>query len=261
MAVATVKIQIASDLHREFPDAHPIPPLEPGVDVAVFAGDLCEHGRWPRFGDELAYTWADAGRIVYVPGNHEFYQGELGHVRRLLSKLCATRSIECLDRRSAVIDGVRFIGAVLWTDFEFFGTPATSQALARQRMTDFHLIRFDGRRFDPGDAIGEHQRDLMFLTDELALATKRNERAVVVTHHMPSSVCVAPRWENDGLNPAFASNLDELIVQHNPALWIHGHTHASIDAVVGQTRIVCNPGGYARAENPDYNPSFVVRVT
>ncbi|MDE0036640.1 MAG: metallophosphoesterase [Gammaproteobacteria bacterium] len=255
-----MKIQIASDLHRDFATAHPIPALAPDVDVAVFAGDLCEFARWPRFGDELAYTWADAGRIVYVPGNHEFYQADIGYVRSQLATLCGKRRIEYLDRRSVLIDGVCFIGATLWTDFEFFGTPESSQARARGSMSDFHLIWNKGQRFNPADSIGEHQKDVGFLDARLAKAASRNEKAVVVTHHMPSPVCVLPRFENDALNPAFVSDLDELILRREPALWIHGHTHGSIDAVVGRTRIVCNPGGYDRKENPDFDPFLVVEI-
>lgn len=255
-----MKIQIASDLHREFPRSHPVPDLMPGVDVAVFAGDLCEFSRWPRFGDELAYTWADARRIIYVPGNHEFYNGDIGYVRSQLADLCARRSMECLDRRAINIDGVRFVGAILWTDFGFFGTPATSQEYAERRMNDFRLIWTKGGLFRPSDSIREHREDLGFLEDQLKEAGDRGERSVVVTHHLPSPACVAPRYENDRLNPAFVSDLDELVLRHEPDLWVHGHTHSSIDATVGRTRIVCNPGGYDREENSDFDPRLIVSV-
>jgi Icc-related predicted phosphoesterase len=54
----------------------------------------------------------------------------------------------------------------------------------------------------------------------------------------------APRYANDPLNPAFASRLESLIEEYQPALWIHGHTHDPCDYELFRTRIVCNPRGY-----------------
>ena len=47
------------------------------------------------------------------------------------------------------------------------------------------------------------------------------------------------------MTPAFASNLDALIEERRPALWVHGHTHTSFDyEFAGGTRVICNPKGY-----------------
>jgi hypothetical protein len=69
---------------------------------------------------------------------------------------------------------------------------------------------------------------------------------VVVTHHLPSQRCVAPQWAGHPLNPFFVCELDALIQERRPAIWIHGHTHDSVDVRVGETRILCNPFGYPR---------------
>jgi hypothetical protein len=61
------------------------------------------------------------------------------------------------------------------------------------------------------------------------------------------------------LSPVFVSDLEALL---GPArLWIHGHTHDSFDYRVADTRIACNPRGYAPfALNPDFNSALVVAV-
>jgi pyruvate carboxylase len=43
--------------------------------------------------------------------------------------------------------------------------------------------------------------------------------------------------------PAFASDLAAL-VREPVKLWIHGHTHESMDYELNGTRVVCNPRGY-----------------
>jgi hypothetical protein len=47
----------------------------------------------------------------------------------------------------------------------------------------------------------------------------------------------------DGACPCFASDLDHL-VRAPVALWVHGHTHESLDYTVNGTRVFCNPRGY-----------------
>ena len=254
-----VKIQIASDLHREFPYSHPVPELVPGVDVAVMAGDLCSYYHWHGAADEMCLKWRDA-RIVYVPGNHEYYGHDLRDVREKLGRFCRRQNIELLDHGSALIGGVRFVGATLWTDFEIDGTPQESRERIRRGINDFRLIRYGGRTFDPGDAAERHAADVSFIDRTLTAANAAGETAVVVTHHLPSPACIAPRFENDPLNPAFASDLDHVILKHRPSLWIHGHTHDSVDVRVGDTRILCNPGGYARGDNPRFDPFLTAEV-
>ena len=254
-----MKIQIASDLHREFPDSHPVPPLVPGVDVAVMAGDLATYYCWPAAADEMCLVWRDA-RIVYLPGNHEFYGCDLRLARKKLQEFCRRRGIEYLDHRSVLIDGVRFVGATLWTDFEIDGTPNESRERIGRAINDFRLIRYGARNFDTYDASERHAADVSFIERTLAAADAARETAVVVTHHLPSPACIAPCYENDPLNPAFASDLNHIIERHEPALWIHGHTHHSVDACVGSTRILCNPGGYARGENPLFDPYLTVEI-
>lgn len=88
---------------------------------------------------------------------------------------------------------------------------------------------------------------------------KPEKQLVVITHHLPSFKSVAARYKNSALNPCFASQTDDLVMQLQPALWIHGHTHASVSYILGKTRVLCNPRGYG-AENASFNPMMVVEV-
>ena len=84
---------------------------------------------------------------------------------------------------------------------------------------------------------------------------------MIVTHHLPSMQSVAARFKNDVPSAAYASHLDELVANSNAALWIHGHAHNSSDYVIGGTRVLCNPRGYASfALNRQFSPKLVVEV-
>jgi hypothetical protein len=50
-----------------------------------------------------------------------------------------------------------------------------------------------------------------------------------------------------------------VIADARPALWVHGHTHDSLDYRIGDTRIICNPFGYLHhEENPKFQRDLVV---
>jgi calcineurin-like phosphoesterase family protein len=87
-------------------------------------------------------------------------------------------------------------------------------------------------------------------------------KTVVITHHLPSAQSVAERYKPSLTSACFASNLDDLMGAS--VLWIHGHTHDSMDYVLHGTRVVCNPRGYSRSsatqENKEFNPTLVMVV-
>jgi Icc-related predicted phosphoesterase len=77
---------------------------------------------------------------------------------------------------------------------------------------------------------------------------KKGGKTVVITHHLPSRRLVSARfWPkdgSDGANGGFVGDCDNIIALHEPNLWIHGHTHDTIDTELWKTRIICNPAGY-----------------
>ena len=116
------------------------------------------------------------------------------------------------------------------------------------------------KRFTTYESARRHAEERAFIEDELADAERDGTTAVVITHHSPTPQSIAPRFQGNALNPAFASNLEPLIARYQPALWIHGHVHNSVDLTLGPTRMLANPGGYEAAENPEYDPELCVEV-
>jgi len=251
-----VRIRVHSDLHLEFQDWTP-PPV--AADVVVLAGDIhvgAEGLLWAR------REFADS-HLIYVPGNHEYYGGEMESTLGQLRGIAAEEGIALLDCDSVVIAGVRFLGATLWTDFALYGSDpeaiARAQAEARRRMADYRRISLqDSGRLQPEDTRRIHQRQSAWLAQELAQPF--TGATVVVTHHLPHARSVHPRYEGDLLNASFASDLSTL-VREPVQLWIHGHTHESMDYQIDGTRVVCNPRGYLPQEpNDSFDPEQVVSV-
>ncbi|MFB3107200.1 MAG: metallophosphoesterase, partial [Pseudomonadales bacterium] len=166
-----------------------------------------------------------------------------------------------LNNDALELNGVRFVGSTLWTDFKLYGEGEAS--LARQRakrlMEDFASIKNGNRRFTPEDSVELHETSRVRLVAELD--REFDGPIVVVTHHLPTSSSVAKRYANDPLNPAFASSLEDVIEKYRPELWIHGHTHVPCDYELFSTRVVCNPRGYLNEASSDgFAPDLVVEI-
>jgi Icc-related predicted phosphoesterase len=111
-ALPTMKLHILSDLHTEFADFD-LP--ETDADVVVLAGDV---GVGTGGLEWLLKQRLDKP-VIYVPGNHEFYGHDIALMEQLRSS--APPDVHVLDNQSVVIEDVRFLGSILWTDFQLFG--------------------------------------------------------------------------------------------------------------------------------------------
>ena len=267
-----MRIQLLSDLHLEHSQRHP-PFALPATraDVVVLAGDI-DNGT--RAIDWAENTFPDR-TVIYVPGNHEYYDSELQTASAALkARARHSANVRVLDNDELTIDGVRFLGSTLWTDFELLGrdrmTPAIAESL--KHVVDFRKIRLGRDFLTPRQTIDLHHSAVKFLQQRLEQPFAGN--TVVVTHHAPHPNSVHPRWAENLVNAAFVSDLTRLMGKS--ALWFHGHTHDSFDFTIDGTRVLANPMGYrtsnwreARAadtplrvaiENRQFDPAMVVEI-
>jgi predicted phosphodiesterase len=229
-----MRIRVLSDLHLE---AAPFDPPPADADVVVLAGDI-DNG---PAGIEWAGATFDAP-VLYIAGNHEPYDGEFHATQAALRAAAGRTGVRVLDCGEAVIDGVRFLGCTLWTDFALAGEAGRKLAVEKYGawLVDFRAIRWGDRNFAVDDSVELHTAHRDWLAARL-LAPLPGP-TVVVTHHPPHPGSIAPKFATHPLNPAFVSNLEDLMGRAR--LWIHGHTHSAIDYTVRGTRVVCNARGY-----------------
>lgn len=275
-----MKVLVLSDLHLEFGDSLSVPEgLE--YDVVVLAGDINAPGH-------RAVHWAKrdstfCGRpVVYVAGNHELYGCVLVNELAKMRKSAEGSNVHFLNRDSIVIEGTRFLGCTLWTDFQLpVGSDDGRQEVdvtaalneANRCLNDFRLIetstpvkrghreRSVRRLLQAEDTLSMHWIDRDWLRRQLAEPFAGS--TVVVTHHAPASGSVAMQYATSWLTPAFVSDLPETFFRA-PVLWVHGHTHSPFDYVHGACRVVSNPRGYRlddeEFENQSFTAGYVVVV-
>ena len=245
-----MKLNLLSDLHLSC-GALDVPRND--ADVVILAGDIAR--------PKEAASWALglAKPVLYVAGNHEFYGDRIGAAVVELKKLCAGTAIHVLDHDQVIIEGVRFLGTTLWTDFAIWTDEARRTAAkqeAQRFMRDFSRIHMNEpvpRLFTPDDAAALCRADVQWL--ESRLAEPHAGPTVVITHHAPSPQSIHPRFAGSPLNGCFVSDLQHLIDDRRVQMWMHGHTHDSFDDMLNGTRVVCNPRGYSK-DGVNGNPFF-----
>ncbi|MGU3493957.1 metallophosphoesterase [Xanthobacteraceae bacterium A53D] len=247
-----MKLWIMSDLHL---DAHPFELRTPSTrpDILVVAGDvatpLSRGIQWLRESTDLP--------IVMVAGNADFHGTRIADEKALARQLAGEAGIHLLEEDATIVEGVRFLGATLWTDYMLDGDYSGSMAAASMGLMDHRQIATADGVFRPENAGAAHRRAKAWLDG--MLSQPFDGPTVVVTHHAPTPRSIGPRFAGDPLNPAFASDLSDLILRRQPALWVHGHVHERCDYQVAATRVVCNPRGYA-LEPTGFDPMWVVTI-
>lgn len=247
-------IRVASDLHLEqnygqktdFLVNQFVPADERDAEsVLVLAGDISSKpAQLVPFLKEVEKRFP---RVYFVPGNHEFYGHDLdkwsSDFKVEMGESTITK-FTTLDVDIEEMEGVRFIYTTLWADG---GKDHFERAQVNRGLRDFYVIGKNGKRFHVNDMMALHKVQRTKL--EELIAKPFDGKTVVITHHMPSYRLCHPRFGSE-INGGFAGNLDSVLAADNaPNLWIHGHTHDTIDTTMWKTRIVCNPSGYFMEKN------------
>ncbi len=212
------------------------------ADVLLVAGDLCGHFQLELVLKHLCERYP---HVIFVPGNHDYYASSFGTVRGLLTRVQGELSnLHWLDNESVRLGGLRFVGTTLWFP------PGLANELYKGGLSDFMKIE------SFGEAVYEENRAAV---EFLRSAVKPGD--VVITHHLPCFASVPERFRGP-LTRFYWTDLEELIVERRPALWIHGHIHVSCDYLAAGTRVVCNPHGYPDVEeNPAFDPQLLIEVS
>jgi Icc-related predicted phosphoesterase len=259
-----LRLWILSDLHLELTRGWDLPSEHerPDFDVLVVAGDLTTRM-------ERGVSWLQdrvAARVVYVAGNHEFYGTDIDRTVEKARAAAAGSNIHVLQNDAVTIDGITFIGATMWTDFDLFGDAEYAMMAAAESMNDYRKIRLRNYelRLRPKHTLQRHMESRDFIARELR--RRETGRRVVVTHMGPHPDCARRGFERDISSAAYTSDCSDLIAEGAPALWIYGHTHESRDFTAGATRIVTNAKGYGpwhkgeTWDNAKFDPNFVIEI-
>lgn len=248
-----MKIQVISDIHREFGASE----LSfENADVVVLAGDIDLGTK----GIEWAKEFIPNKPVIYLLGNHEYYKG---YYPRTLNKVieCAARSnVIVLENNSVDFGNIRFHGATLWTDFSIFGDPRHYGMMCQEKMNDYKKIRRDPSysKLRSIDTYNLHQQSKMWL--QKSLESSKEFKNIVITHHAPSIKSVPDHLLSDPLTSAYTSNLEHIITEFKPLYWIHGHIHTPVRYKIDTTEIICNPHGYITEKYNGYEKELIIEI-
>ena len=228
-------------------------------------------------------------QVVYIMGNHEHYSGDVAHTYNTLKYNLDYGNLHILEKETWTHQGHTFICGTLWTDMNRSDPLTLSytrnamndfrEVLNSNRMVVRNVPVYernplwtdDGKnggqyskdatgaminigykskeepaRWTPEDSVLDHEKMLAYVDH----STRDPGSYIVVGHHCPSELSVAPQYKGDLLNGAFRSKLDDFI-EARPQIkyWLHGHTHHNFNYWIGETRVVCNPRGYVGHES------------
>lgn len=235
-----MKVAYGSDIHLEFYGYDKQFEImrgwkfEPDTDRIIIAGDL--HVGAEKVIDCLKFIWkAHKIPILYVPGNHEYYNSSFDNENLLFL------------HHDLVHDGYRIFlhGYMVVDDVMFYGCMGNLDGSYEKinrgihgSLNDFHLISDFSSRI----ARGCYEKIRL----ENSLSHAIYERAVVITHTMPSPKCISEQYRGSYLNGAFANDWEDMITQFKPKYWVCGHTHDIGNVRIDETDILINPMGYPR---------------
>ena len=264
-----MKFALCSDLHLEFGNL--LLNNTEGADVLVLSGDICiakdlgidnaRSHQWMNFFLNCSVQFKD---VIYIMGNHEHYHGDFAKsYDQLKVALKDMPNIHVLEKETIKFGDVNFVCGTLWTDMNK-EDPITLEAIGSY-MNDYRIIEdstkvvyfrdADGNsqqrtgKFSQYQSVEEHKAMMKVIAD--VTEANPDEKWVVVGHHAPSKLSTKPRYQDDVIvNGAYSSDLSDFMLDHPQIkVWTHGHTHDPFDYMIGETRIVCNPRGYANYED------------
>lgn len=202
--------------------------------ILVIAGDIGQIDE--RYFQFLTSCSLRYKHVVFVLGNHECYDIGLDKAIQLVTEYTKTvNNVHLLHRNSISIDGIVFLGCILWTN------------IAEDEERDVVHCISDFRKIPDWSIYHhtkEHNLDRQWLDN---MTTKHQHNSVIITHHVPCKSVLNSKYNDSLINSAFACT-DMTHIITNSSLWICGHTHDRKIVKVKETRIICNPFGY-----PDEN--------
>lgn len=247
-----MNIQVISDIHIEFLKQHKINgfinSLDPdGVDVLVIAGDFGNlNDNYLKSLEKLCNKYKN---IILVLGNHDYYHLHVKDVPNIIKRYQAIlpENVHIFSEvGSCVIEGQNFICATGWYHHQ------DDNKLYEMMISDTTLIK---GLYDNNWVYDQHELFKHYLNGHLV------PNDIIVMHHLATKKSIHPKYKNNSLNRFFLCDIEDLIVERQPKLVIHGHGHDPFDYHIGKTRIVANPLGYYYEKKVNhFNNKLVIEV-
>ena len=237
--------EIMSDLHVGQSTETPKPWLFSGFDDCAFsiiAGDTSK-GVWETLRVVEALE-ATGRKVFFIDGNHEHYLN--------------------VDENRSIVE----------TEELFFGKGNTGQVYVPEGCERIAVIGCNGwfrvekempfwERLKRGEWVGDvagvndaAERHAAWMDEQLSNLS-RGQKALVVTHTLPSIRLIRRKWHgHEGTELVYNPFMEPIFEKHrnNILAWHHGHTHeVFLDNLFG-VPVVCNPRGFSHNNREKWAP-------
>lgn len=247
-----MKYHYISDVHLDFNARHIqdfIPAVMqqgwvPSENTLIVAGDISPHvNQSVLFLTHSATFFKD---VLFVLGNHDYMDTGLQGTRKAYTtalELVNLPNLHWLDNSEVILEGVRFVGGTMWTDY--YSSNELQMSNCKRFMPELKCFPINGviqenRVFE--DFVGKISKEVKTLP------------TVCITHHLPSDECIDSKYNSSPINGGFSNRVpDDIIGAFD--IWIHGHTHTEVNLNIEGTNVVANPAGYP-GEIPSYTSSY-----
>jgi hypothetical protein len=229
-----MKIDYVSDLHLE---KSPLRLPSTTSDILILAGDIYHVSLFDYnisgFFDDISKKYE---HIIYVPGNHEYYDSDLSVIDSLRNFCNGYKNIHLLDNEVKIIDNVQFIGGTGWTHFN--NLDAATMKQASRTINDYRRIRNGDNMLSIYDIIEKHAEYVKFFKS----VDKSKYTNVAITHHSPTDLTALNSGSSFEITGCYCS--DMLSYMKDIKYWIHGHQHDGTDVDYHDCQIRSNSRGY-----------------
>lgn len=238
-----MNLLIYSDLHLEF--NNPFKLLDStqyeSADVIILAGDIFVFNNPIKL---KTFLEGCSKPVLFVAGNHEYYNfKEMSIVENAFDDFIQKELpfLKWLKNDIITMKDLTFFGGTMWTDFSCQNPIYMNEA--QMLLNDYrYILQPNGKTITADFIYNLHMEFVEAL--KIFLCNNKNNKRVIITHHSPVNK-ENSKFSYSKLTASFNSlDMLKIINEHQPNLWIYGHTHESDDQYVGNTRIVSNPFGY-----------------
>jgi len=247
------EIQICSDLHLDqIKKYHFSRMVSPIGKILIMAGDICHIVNLHKHFDFFSYLSSHFEYVIYVPGNHEFYNNLNLTIEELENKinifLGNFSNIYYLNNKSVVINDILFTGSCLWCSPSIDPPPWFKVNLSSKDIKNLY------------------NQSVNYIEKVCSLNYKNH---IVITHYPPILIDFINSDENSGKNEVgdvdnvgnfenkkhikyneYYQNND-IILFNMPKIWIFGHIHKNYNSFLYGTSYISN-----QYKGKNYNPRY-----
>ncbi|ARF10371.1 metallophosphatase [Hokovirus HKV1] len=198
--------------------------------------------------------------VLYVPGNHEYYNDNnipMVEINNYYENLCSKfNNIIFLNNKTYNYNNITFIGSILWSKILSY-----ERNHIKQVSNDLRNINITENQKLTIDKINELNKECInWLINEL----ENNKNTIIIlSHYLPSYHLIAKKYQSYIGNSMYANDLDYIMEKYKISYWLFGHSHASTDLTLYNTRCLSNPHGYIICdikENNNYENNKIITI-